>query len=75
MGLAVRPFYNLENPIEVIDNLTVQYNLSGANANWPTSQSGQLGLVASPTWLEAALADPTLNQAPVGTGPFVYDKP
>ncbi|MDC1388839.1 ABC transporter substrate-binding protein [Acidimicrobiales bacterium] len=73
VGLAVRPFYNLENPIEVIDNLTVQYNLSGANANWPTSQSGQLGLVASPTWLEAALADPTLNQAPVGTGPFVYD--
>lgn len=72
VGLAVRPFYNLENPIELIDDLTVQYNLSGANANWPTSQAGQLGMVASPTWLEAALADPTLNQAPVGTGPFVF---
>ena len=43
----------------VIDELTVQYNLSGANANWPTSQTGQLGMVASPAWLEAALADPT----------------
>ena len=73
VGLAVRPFYNLDNPIEVIDDLTVQYNLSGANANWPTSQTGQLGMVASPSWLEAALDDPTLNQAPVGTGPFVFE--
>lgn len=73
VGLAVRPFYNLENPIEIIDDLTVQYNLSGPNANWPTSQSGQLGMIASPTWLEAALEDPTLNQAPVGTGPFAFE--
>ena len=55
----MRPFYNLENPIEIIDELTVQYNLSLPNANWPTSQTGQLGMVASPAWLEAALADPT----------------
>ena len=73
VGLAVRPFYNLENPIEIIDELTVQYNLSLPNANWPTSQTGQLGMVASPAWLEAALADPTLNQAPIGTGPFVFE--
>jgi peptide/nickel transport system substrate-binding protein len=73
VGLAVRPFYNLDNPIEIVDDLTVRFNLSGANANWPTSQTGQLGMVASPAWLEAALEDPTLNQAPVGTGPFVFD--
>jgi ABC-type transport system substrate-binding protein len=30
-------------------------------------------MVASPVWLEAALEDPTLNQAPVGTGPFVFE--
>ena len=29
--------------------------------------------MSSPTWLAAALADPTLNQQPVGTGPFVFD--
>ena len=73
VGLAVRPFYNLDNPIEIVDDLTVRFNLSGANANWPTSQTGQLGMVASPAWLEAALEDPTLNQAPVGTGPFAFD--
>lgn len=73
VGLAVRPFYNLDNPIEIVDDLTVRFNLSGANASWPTSQTGQLGMVASPAWLEAALEDPTLNQAPVGTGPFAFD--
>lgn len=73
VGLAVRPYYIPEEPITLIDELTVQYNLSGPNANWPTSATSQLGFVASPTWLEAALADPTLNQAPVGTGPFAYD--
>ena len=73
VGLAVRPFYNLDNPIEIVDDLTVRFNLSGADASWPTSQTGQLGMVASPAWLEAALEDPTLNQAPVGTGPFAFD--
>jgi peptide/nickel transport system substrate-binding protein len=34
--------------------------------------TGQLGLVASPTWLEAVKADPTLASQPVGSGPFVY---
>jgi len=73
VGLAVRPFYDPETPIELVDDLTVQYNLAAPNANWPTSAATQLGLVASPTWLADALEDPTLNQAPVGTGPFVYE--
>ena len=29
--------------------------------------------MASPTWIAAAIDDPTLNQAPVGTGPFCFD--
>ena len=43
---------------------------------WPTLPAflaGQLGLIASPTWLEAVKAgtgDPTL---PVGTGPFIVE--
>jgi ABC-type transport system substrate-binding protein len=73
VGLAVKPFYPAEGAIEKIDDLTVQFNLLDAHANFPTNLTGQLGMVASPTWLEDALADPTLNQAPVGTGPFKFD--
>ena len=34
-------------------------------SHWATG-----GMVASPTWIAAALEDPTLDQQPVGTGPF-----
>lgn len=73
VGLAVRPFFPDENAIEKIDDFTVQFNLLDANAYFPATVSGQLGMVASPTWLAAATDDPTLNQAPVGTGPFMFD--
>jgi ABC-type transport system substrate-binding protein len=29
--------------------------------------------MASPTWLDAAVADPSLEAKPVGTGPFIFD--
>ena len=75
VGLAVAPFYPPvdEGALTIVDDLTVTFNLLDPDANFPTALTGQLGYLASPTWLEAALADPTLNQAPVGTGPFVYD--
>lgn len=75
VGLAVAPFYPPvdEGAFEIVDDLTVTFNLLEPNANFPTALSAQLGMVASPVWLEAALADPTLNQAPVGTGPFMFD--
>ncbi|MEO6652950.1 MAG: ABC transporter substrate-binding protein [Ilumatobacteraceae bacterium] len=72
VGLAIKPFFPEENAIEKVDDLTVIFHLLDAHANFPTSLTGQLGMVSSPTWLEAALADPTLNQAPVGTGPFKF---
>ena len=40
---------------------------------FPHAITGQLGYIPSPTWVDAALADPTLNQKPIGTGPFKYD--
>ncbi|MGB1650095.1 MAG: ABC transporter substrate-binding protein, partial [Acidimicrobiales bacterium] len=43
------------------------------NCSFPSSLTGQLGAVASPAWLAAALEDPTLDQEPVGTGPFSFD--
>jgi peptide/nickel transport system substrate-binding protein len=73
VGLAVRPFYPDTGASEIIDDLTIQFNLLDANAFFPGALASQLGMVASPTWLAAAAADPTLNQAPVGTGPYVFD--
>ena len=73
VGLAVKPFFPETGATEVIDDLTVKFNLSDPNAYFPATVTGQLGYVPSPTWLDAALADPTLNQKPVGTGPFKYD--
>ena len=73
VGLAVAPFYPDEGAVEIIDDLTLRYTLLFANANWPSSVTGQLGFVASPAWVMASLEDGTLNQAPVGTGPFMFD--
>lgn len=73
VGLAVRPFFPETGATEKIDEFTVQFNLLDANMYFPASINGQLGMVASPTWLAAALVDATLNQAPVGTGPFSFD--
>ena len=72
VGLAVKPFYPEEGATTVVDDLTVTFNLLEPDAKWPTAVSGQLGMVASPTWLAAA-AEPdngALNQEPIGTGPF-----
>jgi peptide/nickel transport system substrate-binding protein len=71
VGLAVKPFYPTEGAFEVLDRYTVRFNLLDSWANYcPTSQ---LAWVASKAWLEAALADPTLDQRPVGSGPFRFD--
>ena len=73
VGLAIKPFYPETGATTVIDDLTINFNLLEANAYFPGALTGQLGMIPSPTWLDAALADPTLNQAPVGTGPFKYE--
>jgi ABC-type transport system substrate-binding protein len=72
VGLAIQPYYPTEGAMEIIDEFTVQYNLLEPNALFPAGLTTQAGFVASPTWLDAAIEDPTLNQAPVGTGPFVF---
>jgi peptide/nickel transport system substrate-binding protein len=73
VGLAVKPFFPEGDAVTVVDDLTVTFNLLEANAKFPTSMASQLGMVASPTWLAAAAQDGTLNQAPVGTGPFRFE--
>jgi peptide/nickel transport system substrate-binding protein len=73
VGLAVKPFYPETGAVERLDDFSAQFNLLEPNAYFPGALTGQLGYVSSPDWLAAALADPTLNQQPVGTGPFVFD--
>ena len=73
VGLAVRPFHPEEGATEIIDELTLQYNLLEPSATFPAKLASQVGLVASPAWLAAAAEDPTLNQQPVGTGPFKFE--
>jgi peptide/nickel transport system substrate-binding protein len=71
VGLAVKPFYPPEGAFEIIDRYTIQFTLTEPWAHaCPVSQ---LAMVPSKAWLLAALEDPTLDQQPVGTGPFRFD--
>ncbi len=70
ISLALVPSFPAENRIEKIDDLTVQYNLIRPSAHFPVNLSSQLGLVPSSEYIEASAADPTLDQTPVGQGPF-----
>ena len=69
----MKPFYPETGAVTRIDDFTAQFNLLEPNVFFPGALTGQLGYVSSPTWIAAALDDPTLNQKPVGTGPFVFD--
>ena len=73
VGRALQPFFPAEGAITVVDDLTVDYQVLDPDAAFPNQLHTQLGMMASPTWLAAVAEDPTLNQAPVGTGPFVFD--
>lgn len=73
VGRALQPFYPAEGAITVVDDLTVEYQVLDPDAAFPGQLTGQLGMMSSPAWLAAVEADPTLNQQPVGTGPFVFD--
>ena len=73
VSLAVRPFYPETDAVVKMDNLTVQFNPLAPMANFPQYVTSQLGMIAPSEWLAQALDDPTLNQFPVGTGPFMIE--
>ena len=54
-----------------IDDLTVEMRLSRPSVRFPQALTSQLGMVLPSEWLELAREDPTLNQDPVGQGPFM----
>ncbi len=73
VSLAVRPFFPSEGRIEKIDDLTVQMNLLHETTFFPQTVTSQLGMIAPSEWLARAAEDATLNQMPVGTGPFMIE--
>jgi len=70
-SLVFKPAFAAENPVEKIDGMTFRINASGPNAALPLYFAEQLGMIGSPAWLDAADADPALDQTPIGAGPFV----
>ncbi|MDQ1520411.1 MAG: peptide/nickel transport system substrate-binding protein [Actinomycetota bacterium] len=72
IGLAVRAAFNNKTPAEVVDNLTVKFNMKEPNTHLPYYLTSQVAFAASPKWLAAADKNPDLNQQPVGTGPFKF---
>lgn len=70
ISLAVAPSYPEENRYEIIDDLTIRYNLIRPSAHFPVNLTSQLGFIAPSEYLAAALEDEGLDQMPIGTGPF-----
>jgi peptide/nickel transport system substrate-binding protein len=56
--------------VEVVDELTLKYNLAQPNAAWPDVLTGQVGWPFSPT--AAAQLGEDFGSQPVGTGPFSF---
>ena len=54
------------------DGASAVVTMDGPWGRFPVFLSGQIGYMASPTWLEAAATDTALEARPVGTGPFVF---
>ena len=70
LSIAFRPGFDPDEPIRKIDEYTVQYKGVRPSARLPIIFSTQFGMVAPSEWLERALQDASLNQMPVGQGPF-----
>ena len=55
------------------DPLAADVSVSRPVTELPLGLIGQIGLIASPTWLKASDSDDALKAKPVGTGPFIFD--
>ena len=70
VSLAIRYRFPEENPIEKIDDYTVQFNLTRPEAGFPNTLHSQLGYAVPSEYVAAAADDASLSQMPPGTGPF-----
>jgi ABC-type transport system substrate-binding protein len=62
-GIAVNP----------TDPMAVDVTIKRPWTSFPLALIGQVGMIASPTWLAASDHDDALKARPVGTGPFVFE--
>jgi peptide/nickel transport system substrate-binding protein len=58
--------------VDPADPMTAVVTVSAPWVMFPLVLSGQIGYMASPTWLAASDADASLKSKPVGTGPFIF---
>ena len=78
VSLAVRPNYSVDgvlkdDAIEKIDDYTVQFNPVNSFAFFPQTLTSQLGQILPAEWLARRAEDPSLDQMPIGTGPYLID--
>ncbi len=73
ISVVYRPGFDPDAPIVKIDDYTVQFKGVRPSARLPIAFTSQLGMILPSEWLDQAAADSTLNQMPVGTGPFMVE--
>ena len=73
ISIAFRPGFHPEEPMRKIDDYTVEFVGVRPSAHLPNAFTSQLGMILPSEWLERAAADSSLNQMPVGTGPFMVE--
>jgi len=55
------------------DPLAADVTIKRPWTSFPLYLAGQIGMIASPTWLKASDSDDALKSKPVGTGPFIFE--
>ena len=55
------------------DPLAADVTVKRPWTSFPLYLAGQIGMIASPTWLKASDSDDALKAKPVGTGPFIFE--
>ncbi|MYJ82409.1 MAG: ABC transporter substrate-binding protein [Acidimicrobiaceae bacterium] len=73
ISIAFRSGFHPEEPMRKVDDYTVEFVGVRPSAHLPNAFTSQLGMILPSEWLERAAADPSLNQMPVGTGPFMVE--
>ncbi len=73
ISVVYRPGFDPEAPIVKVGEYEVQFKGVRPSARLPIAFTSQLGMILPSEWLDLAAADSTLNQMPVGTGPFMVE--
>ncbi len=70
-GTALADVTNIA--VNPTDPLAADVTVKRPWTSFPLYLAGQIGMIASPTWLKASDSDDALKAKPVGTGPFIFE--